>query len=68
MDYTNIGARLNEIEKKIDNLSKSNYTSSSTNSSLAVINENISKLFNYVVSKLDKEMINCSSLLLYVYS
>lgn len=55
MDYSNIGAKLNEIEKKIDNLSKSNHNSSSTNSSLAIINENISRLFNYVISKLDKK-------------
>ncbi|RYD83029.1 MAG: hypothetical protein EOP53_02005 [Sphingobacteriales bacterium] len=51
MDYYNIGARLSEIEKKIDNI---NYSSNSVTSNLSVVNENISRLFNYVKSKLEK--------------
>jgi len=54
MDFYNIGARLSEIEKKIDNITSSSYSSSSVTSNLSVVNENIARLFNYVKSKLEK--------------
>ncbi|MDP2162479.1 MAG: hypothetical protein Q8K02_18505 [Flavobacterium sp.] len=55
MDYFNIGARLSEIEKKIDYIKSSSYGSSSIDSNLDVINNNIARLFNYVKSKLDNK-------------
>jgi predicted nucleic-acid-binding Zn-ribbon protein len=55
MDYYNIGARLSEIEKKIDQIKLSSSGSSAINSNLDVINTNIARLFNYVKSKLDNK-------------
>ncbi len=55
MDYSNIGARLNEIEKKIDNLNSSNINSKPNDYNFTIINENIARLFNYLRSKLDKD-------------
>jgi uncharacterized Zn finger protein len=55
MDYYNIGARLSELEKKVDRLKSSNDGSSSVISNLDVINNNIAKLFTYMKSKLDNK-------------
>lgn len=55
MDYYNIGARLSELEKKIDEIKYSSSAVASVNSNLDIINNNISKLFNYVKSKLENK-------------
>lgn len=55
MDYFNIGARLSELEKKVDELKSSTYSSSSVNTNLDVINNNIARLFNYMKSKFDNK-------------
>ena len=48
MDYNNIGARLDQLEKKIDSISMQ---TRSTSSVLDVINTNIGRLFNLIQSK-----------------
>lgn len=55
MDYYNIGTRLTELEKKIDEIRYSSYSSNSVISNLDVINTNIVRLFNYVKLKLDNK-------------
>jgi hypothetical protein len=47
MDYYNIGARISELEKKVDNISLSS-TTSSINNNLNIVNHNIANLFNFV--------------------
>jgi transcription initiation factor TFIIIB Brf1 subunit/transcription initiation factor TFIIB len=47
MDYYNIGTKVSDLEKKIDNLS---FGDSSISSDLNVINQNIDKLFKLVKS------------------
>ena len=51
MDYENIGRRIDDLEKKIDNISSSNFKTQSINNSLEVINQNINTLFKYIKSK-----------------
>lgn len=53
MDYYNIGARISELEKKIDNISLSSSTSS-INNNLNVVNHNIANLFNLVKAGFEK--------------
>lgn len=47
MDYFNIGARISELEKKINDISLTDNTSTIKNN-LNILNENITRLFNYV--------------------
>jgi len=48
MDFYNIGARISELEKKIEEIKYS----SSVNHNLDAVNNNISRIFNFLKSKL----------------
>lgn len=48
MDYYNIGAKLEELEKKVERISSSSSGMSSVNNNLAVINQNIGNLYNLI--------------------
>lgn len=50
MDYYNIGARLNELEKKIEASSYNSSNLSTLNNNLSTINHNIGNLYNAVIS------------------
>ena len=53
MEYFNIGAKISELEKKIDSISL-NSSASSINNNLNIVNQNISNLFSFVKAGFDR--------------